>query len=111
MPLLLYSLLHWLALQEVQILGASWEVNNALGRLFVPVNCRRAELPTVSQARDSKGSDQGQGERKGAGQTTGMSFSLTSALGNWLGLGKVGSSLDLRGVIYKQPRTIAERIE
>lgn len=65
--LLLYSLVHWLALQEGQILGASWEVNDALGSLFVPVNCPRAEFPTVSQAHDSKGSDQGQGERKGAG--------------------------------------------
>lgn len=109
--MLLYSLVHWLALQEVQILGASWEVNDALGRLFVPVNCPRAEFPTVSQTHDSKGSDQGQRERKGAGQTAGMTFSLTSAFGNWLGLGKVGSSLDLHCAIYKQPHAIAERIE
>lgn len=111
MPLLLYSLVYWLALQEGQILGASWEVNDALGRPFVPVNCPRAEFPTVSQAHDSKGSDQGQGEMKGTGQTAAMSFNLTSALGNWLGLGKVGCLLDLHCIVYKQPHAITERIE
>ena len=34
------------------------------------VNRPRAELPRVSQAHDSKGSDQGCRERRGIGQTT-----------------------------------------
>lgn len=55
-------------------------VHSASGRLMIlcegfqlllgQVNRPRAELPRVSQAHDSKGSDQGYRERRGIGQTT-----------------------------------------
>lgn len=52
------------------------------------VNDPRAELPTASQAHDSKGSDRGRGEGKEAWQTTGTGLNPTSALGTQLPWGQ-----------------------
>ena len=51
------------------------------------VNSPRAELPRISQAHDSKGSDQGcREEGNWADFRVGLHF--TSALGNWLALSR-----------------------
>ena len=52
------------------------------------VNSPRAELPRISQAHDSKGSDQGYRERRGDWTDYRVGLHFTSALGNWLALGR-----------------------